>query len=334
MTITLKRTPRGAVYDYTNDCLNPSFENNTTGWDYLWFGTGGAGTNDRYTGSGLPAGGSAIRKTWTTASNGVPGESGFRYPNVPWYFNYIRFITCKVIINGVAAQNARIRVKYFDANNVQVGIENSQLTPLVAGVTKELTGFFHGAPNCVRGDVYIIIDETGQAMPVNSQFFADAVLISTYLDPANPGTGSLYFDGSTAAYGDFTFAWEGAVGNSRSYRYHPDPSTLIYPEQLADRYQYQQLGRNTIHTLMDGSGAATLMQGTRRSGTLKLLFETRAAAVACAEKHRGVGSWRFDDDENPELGMTYAVTGGQAVQVYQDDTRSFWTVEVPFSELG
>lgn len=317
MTITLLRTPRGRAVRAGNYIPNPRLDANASGWLSL---NGGGQVTESRTSSTLPSVAWAWTVTWTQGTNGPQG--GFSTPaaNVaPGYYVY------SVWVISQKAQRVRLAVQFSNGDVV-----NATDALLQQGVWTRL---FSPAVPTPAGATTARITVGATPGAGASNWVAGDAIAGTAAAVTNGRTLWEFFDGNTGTNGDVTYSWTGAQGLSTSLSTWSDPATLIQPEQLADGYSYSVLSNNTVHQLLSGQVAATLMQGGLRSGVLKLLFLDRLSAKSCAAMHAGIGTWAYEDTENSEMGMYYVVTPGP-IPVYQTDTRKTWVCEIPFSEIS
>lgn len=331
MTIELNRSPRGRVVDAINQILNPGFEVSTQYWSVLTYGVGATGAFEAGPSAGdVELGLRLSQLRWTKGQDAPTPGVGIAYLDTTWKAADTRTFGLRMNSRDTQ-QDASIVVNFLNASGgliSQVGgpvvhLNVNQWTNVSVTATAPA-----GTTQASIGATLIGGSSAPKILAGHRLLFDGAGLFG-----GTAATIPAYFTGDSPAAGDYTYAWEGTPGLSRSFRFISDPATAVRPLQLADRVQYGLLSRNTIHTLMSGLTAATLMQGTMRSGILKLLFETEAAAYNCAAKHTELGTWGFTDDENPYSAMIYATTGGGTISVYQDETRTLWIVEIPFSEL-
>lgn len=326
MGITATRNPRGEVTIRSNRCVNPSLETNQNGWTF----SAADATHTNVYGNGFPRYGSqGLYKSF----GGQPAtweDIGFTFRATNWPAGTTRgaSIGAAVSIDGVLTT---IKARFRDAGNAVLGpVQYGEVATSIAGVWGRPKGQFTAPAGTVAVDLSYVMLQQGRAPGAGTVFAVDGLLIE---DGQINGD---YFDGSTfpAGSGEYRTSWSGTANASEAFMFQLDPKTKAQPAQLADRYSYQLLSRNSTYPLLDGGVAAVVMQGTLRTGVLKLLFEDRATAVATADAHMGPGVWRYDDTDNPEMGMQYVVSPGAALAVSQDDTRSFWVLELPFSEVS
>jgi hypothetical protein len=260
MTITATRNPRHEITVRVNECWNPNFGfGSTVGWSYLWFGAGGAGTNSLSSG--------AITKTWTTAPSSNQA-AGFRYRHNSWGAGLTKYISGGFFVQG-ASPTGRVAATFYDAAGTSLGVQNGTTTPLTAGFTVQVSGFFT-AP---AGTDHVDIDFElvgGTLMAPGTGISLDSVLI---LQGNAAGT---YFDGDTYAggFGSQRTVWEGTHGNSRSLLLDWDPADVLTPD-VVEGWDQSRPGRNTFYDLLDGTTAIVQQVSAARRGTLKMMFSDR-----------------------------------------------------------
>lgn len=102
---------------------------------------------------------------------------------------------------------------------------------------------------------------------------------------------------------------------------------------LVTGYEVTSTVDTITHALIGGDVAYSMTPGRPRTGELELIYATKAAAFTAFELHRLPGIVTLTDtDLGPQTNMRYVVTGDLTIQL-DPDTRRFWTVTVPFSEV-
>lgn len=111
-----------------------------------------------------------------------------------------------------------------------------------------------------------------------------------------------------------------------------DGTATVTPE-LIDGYRSERETGNVIHLASDDPANldVTLRPAGLRTGTLRLLFLTLAAALTAEDMHAGDAVLSLATPNHPGLAMTYVAAGTISVEL--DDTRSVWLVEVDFQEV-
>ncbi|WP_322412071.1 hypothetical protein [Microbacterium invictum] len=96
-------------------------------------------------------------------------------------------------------------------------------------------------------------------------------------------------------------------------------------------YSAELASRNVTYDLLDGSLGTVYVPPRPRSGTLRLVYQNRAAAHAAVALHKQPASFTYISSELAEVSMTYALEG--SVRLIQDATVGLWYVEVGFQEV-
>lgn len=329
MTINLVRSPRGRIPDLANWSPNPRCINSAN--DYIAYDGGQnrpvvfAQNMSPFPGLGSVNG---AYFDWTSNQN---GNGGIYSPNAG------------LGTSGAGGQTVYLSMYVWCSKAQRLGITAAWQTGDGANPTQHLPASEQNVPAQTWTQLTAEVVPPANAVGcrtlvqgvfgVNSWGPGDRLIVTCHCQTIGQPVPGRYFDGDSAAFQDFTFSWMGTRGDSPSFRNIPDPATWITPDQLADRHQYSWLSRNMQHQLMNGNPATVLMQGTLRSGTLKVLFADRGKAIAAAKLLMTVGTWAFSDTDNPGTEFYFGVTGGQSVQLYQDDARSAWILEIPASEI-
>lgn len=85
---------------------------------------------------------------------------------------------------------------------------------------------------------------------------------------------------------------------------------------------------HVIHELLTGGVDVTLRPHQPRTGTLRLLFASQAAALACAAQHRAVGTLVLAGAEVPGGSLRYV-----ARRVVEAQDGPAWVIEVSVQEV-
>lgn len=104
------------------------------------------------------------------------------------------------------------------------------------------------------------------------------------------------------------------------------PLTVLSP------YETRWAGRNVIHQLTGGGIAVSLVTPLPRAGTLELLYQSEAAAYACAELHKAETAFTLTETDRPAVSMTYVVAGGVTVAL-DPDTLTVFIVTIDYQEV-
>ncbi|KKX96929.1 hypothetical protein [Microbacterium sp. Ag1] len=97
-------------------------------------------------------------------------------------------------------------------------------------------------------------------------------------------------------------------------------------------YQTSRESLNTIHDLIGGGIAVTLVRPRPRSGTLALFFPTEGGAFFALEKHALETTFTLTDTDRPSVNMTY-VTHGSTDLALDPETRNRWVLTVGYQEV-
>lgn len=327
MTVYTTRTPRGTVVSAINDITNPSLESTAPGWSSAGYGAGGNGSDSLAAAPTQAPNGRAttLCKTWSNAATNS-GGAGSSWAGIKVTPGQVKYFQAQLYCTS--AQGALVSLQWKAADGTILSNEPGQSVAVAANTWTRVQYLTTVPANAATVTVSFVL-AAGGVIPNGMKMYLDAASSCTTPDGNTiPG----YFDGASPSDGYYTFGWEGAADASRSFRYAPDPLSIITPQQLADKYSWSVLGKNTIHQLLAGGTAATIIPGGARSGTLKFLFLNRADAKNCTDQHLKVGTWAYVDSVQPEANMTYVVTPGP-INMYQDDSRLRWIVEIPFSEV-
>lgn len=194
---------QGGVAAITNLVPNPSFEANSTGWSYRWYGTaGGAGTNSRPTSGGLH-GSAYLRKTWTVA--GAAADNGFNSTS-----NQIAVTAGQTyMISGAMRTNrsdygARIGLSWYDTGGVQVGTTTWYSSTTLAANTWGRISQSAAAPAGATSLVIVFSNGGSLAWTVNDTLDFDGAMV-------NSASNANYADGNSTDW-----AWTGTINNSTS----------------------------------------------------------------------------------------------------------------------
>jgi len=193
----------GTVNVRTNLCLNPSFETNTTGWS-------------PNTGTPTLAVDSAHAYVGT---NGLKMTSTISSADIAALFAVnLNASTTYTLSYWVFSPNAR--TSQFDIAGT--GWTPSGLGPVSvpASTWTRVTATFT-TPSTSPGNSTFYLHNNGGPTTVGTSLWIDAVLLEA---TAFAGT---YFDGATAAAGDFTYAWTGTANASTSIQKAPGLQSYI-----------------------------------------------------------------------------------------------------------
>lgn len=203
VTVTPSGKPTVGQLLFINQCPNPSFEVNLNSW-----ASSGGATLSRDTVTFQAPGVASLKAVATgTAPMGAAVVIPGGYPG------QVLHISPLVRRQGTTGP-VRVVVQWQDAAAVTLATSPAQDVTVTANVWTRLpTLHFGEAPaGTTQARVYIQLPTTvvGQILNVDR--------VAVWEDYQGVPPGSLdYFDGSTAATADYTFAWEGTASNSRSF---------------------------------------------------------------------------------------------------------------------
>ena len=111
-------------------------------------------------------------------------------------------------------------------------------------------------------------------------------------------------------------------------------STGTITPTVVDGYEAEIEGRSIVHTILGRSDPdITTRPSGLRTGTLSLVFASKADAWAAIAVLRIPQVLTLTDPDVPEVGMSFVFAGGSLVPRLDDTTRSVWTVALPFQEV-
>lgn len=114
-----------------------------------------------------------------------------------------------------------------------------------------------------------------------------------------------------------------------------DGTTDYHPlNDIVDGYTAPRTNRTIVQPLVGTEDVAvTLRPAGPRTGPLRVLHGTLAAAVAFLDALAAAVVWTFEDSDNPGLDMSYVVVEGPTLAI-DDETRTLWWVEFHFQEIN
>lgn len=194
-----------AITVRTNLVANPSFETNTTGWTGQGTSSVVSSTAQAYVGSAsglLTASGSANCGVYTTAASVTAGAQ----------------YTASIYIRDInTAVSYRASIDWKDSGSTALGSNNGTVTAISSGGWTRVSVSGTAPAGAAIANV---IFRSSTIPAAGKQVYFDAALFEM---SAALGT---YFDGSTAASGDFTFAWSGTANASTSVQYAPAVASI------------------------------------------------------------------------------------------------------------
>jgi hypothetical protein len=102
---------------------------------------------------------------------------------------------------------------------------------------------------------------------------------------------------------------------------------------LVNGYEAEAASRNIFVDLLDGTVASVLRPPRPRSGTLQLVYQSKASAWSAFALHKQQTTFSITDTDVSDIGMTYAIDGDGVQIGLDDETRSVWVVSVTYQEL-
>lgn len=96
---------------------------------------------------------------------------------------------------------------------------------------------------------------------------------------------------------------------------------------------HHRTSRNIIHDLLATTQVdATLRPASPRKGSMRLRFDTYAAAMECDQLHAAGVMLTFTDEDIPAASMTYVLAGDLEVTL-DPKTMTRGLVTIPFQEV-
>lgn len=104
---------------------------------------------------------------------------------------------------------------------------------------------------------------------------------------------------------------------------------------LVDGYQARRRATSRVHNILgSGDSDITLRPPLMRAGTLSLLFDSEAPALAALSALALPEIFSLNSDDLAGIGMSFCVPEGEDLVInLDDDTREVWIVGVPFQEV-
>ncbi|PQZ60686.1 MULTISPECIES: hypothetical protein [unclassified Microbacterium] len=103
---------------------------------------------------------------------------------------------------------------------------------------------------------------------------------------------------------------------------------------VVDGYEASIEARSIVHNVMGRTDPdITLRPAGMRTGTLSLVFASRAAGWAALAALCIPQVLTLTDADVPEVGMSFVVAGGAIKHSLDDETRDVWILGVPFQEV-
>lgn len=114
----------------------------------------------------------------------------------------------------------------------------------------------------------------------------------------------------------------------------PVSGNLITPILVTGWETKREAGAFVHRIANSGVNRATLAPASPRAGVMELLVEDATAAAVAEIRLATANAYRIEDDEVPEIAMTFVVTGGEITTQLDPETRVRYLVRVPFAEVS
>lgn len=111
-----------------------------------------------------------------------------------------------------------------------------------------------------------------------------------------------------------------------------DGSGTASPITVVSPYSTLRENRSVVHDLIGGDIAVSVNAPRPRSGDVAYLFDSAAAADACARMHMARTFFTLSA-EVPEVSMSYVVAGAGVRVDIDTQTLTAWIVSVGFQEI-
>lgn len=202
-----------AVTLETNLIPNPSFAGASPIADF-WnadFSPAGTGTITRsvVTSPGVTSGTTAQRIHCLTMDNAGATYAGVVTGQIPIAAGFVYFRVNATAVSVPLGRTMAVHIVFMNASNVVLA------SPTATRSTTGVLELYTTAPaGTTKATVYLRVQGTGEGVPTGTVVEAvfDAALMSAVKGPV------AYFDGTTPAGDDFTYAWVGAAHGSSSIR--------------------------------------------------------------------------------------------------------------------
>jgi hypothetical protein len=110
-------------------------------------------------------------------------------------------------------------------------------------------------------------------------------------------------------------------------------STILTPLQVLGYKHTREYGNDIYRVINASAPEVTYDVPGLRKGTLTMLCDTLAAALAMDQLHTNSGTFALADSTFPELNMTYVPVGECTVEL-DEDSHSLWIVAIGFQEVS
>ncbi|WP_336630769.1 MULTISPECIES: hypothetical protein [unclassified Microbacterium] len=99
-------------------------------------------------------------------------------------------------------------------------------------------------------------------------------------------------------------------------------------------YETGRASGTKVHTALSGDIAVVLAPARPRSGTLRLLYQSEAAAFAAVSLHSRAATFTLSDAERSRVHMQYTLSEGGQVRLALDETTlDAFVVTVDYQEI-
>lgn len=98
-------------------------------------------------------------------------------------------------------------------------------------------------------------------------------------------------------------------------------------------YSATRGARNVLHDTLDGGIGVVYQIARRRSGTLALVYDSAADALAAQALLSRACAYQYTTDTIAGLGMRFAVQGDVVLE-QDDDNSDIWYLDVDFQEVS
>ena len=107
---------------------------------------------------------------------------------------------------------------------------------------------------------------------------------------------------------------------------------IVVTPLLILNFGYERGSQNTIHEMLAGDyPTVNLRRARSRSGTLSMLFGSRALAKAAEDAFVLANRFHF---EAPEADEDFEFVTAGRISVHNEPGTGFWVVDVEFREVG
>lgn len=102
---------------------------------------------------------------------------------------------------------------------------------------------------------------------------------------------------------------------------------------LVDGFASERASQNVVHVILGRADPdVSLRVPVLRTGTLRMMFSSGAAAEAAEVAHALLRTFTLTSTDEPVVNMNYVVAGAVTLEL-DDETRALWTLEVEYQEV-